>query len=68
MNRIKETIKSFSDRGGLHIFISTIFLRIVQFVLGILIIRLLTKEDYGNLSFAFSITQLIVPFSGAGLY
>lgn len=68
MKDIKNIIHSFRDRGGIHIFISTIFLKIVQFILGILIIRLLTKEDYGNLSFAFSITQLIVPFSGAGLY
>lgn len=60
--------RSFEQRGGIHIFFSTILLKVIQFILGILIIRLLTKENYGNLSFAFSITQLIVPFSGAGLY
>jgi len=65
---IKRTINSFHKRGGFHIFISTIFLRIIQFVLGVLIIRLLTKEDYGNLSYAITITQLIIPFSGAGLF
>jgi O-antigen/teichoic acid export membrane protein len=68
LNKIKDTLKSFEQRGGIHIFVSTIFLKAIQFILGVLIIRLLTKEDYGNLSFAFSITQLIVPFSGAGLY
>ncbi len=68
VNKIKQIFTSFGDRGGLHIFFSTIFLKVVQFALGILIIRLLTKEDYGNLGYAFSITQLIIPFSGAGLY
>ncbi len=65
---IKRMVNSFHERGGFHIFISTILLRIIQFVLGVLIIRLLTKEDYGNLSYALTITQLIIPFSGAGLF
>lgn len=65
---VKDAFRSFEQRGGIYIFFSTILLRIIQFVLGIMIIRLLSKEDYGNLSYAFSITQLIVPFSGAGLY
>ncbi len=65
---VKDAFRSFEQRGGIYIFFSTILLRIIQFVLGIMIIRLLSKEDYGNLSYAFSITQLIIPFSGAGLY
>ena len=68
IKKIKQTLNSFETRGGFHIFFSTIFLRIVQVVLSVLIIRLLSKEEYGNLSYAFSITQLILPFSGAGLY
>jgi len=68
MNKTKNTLIAFWKRGGVHIFSSTILLKIIQFVLGVLIIRLLTKEDYGNLSYAYTITQLIIPFSGAGLY
>jgi O-antigen/teichoic acid export membrane protein len=68
INQVKNTFNSFQKRGGFHIFLSTILLRIIQFTLGVLIIRLLTKEDYGNLSYAYTITQLIIPFSGAGLY
>lgn len=68
MNNTADTIKSFNQRGGFHIFSSTILLRIIQFILGVLIIRLLSKDEYGNLSYALTITQLILPFSGAGLY
>lgn len=68
INKIKNTFLSFQQRGGFHIFLSTILLRIIQFVVGVFIIRLLSKEDYGNLSYALTITQLIIPFSGAGLY
>ena len=68
VKQIKRTLKSFNDRGGWHIFTSNILLKIVQFILGILIIRLLTKEDYGNLSYALTFIQLLVPFSGAGLF
>ncbi len=68
MGKIKNTIKSFEQRGGVHIFTSTILLRIIQFILGVLIIRLLSIEEYGNLSYALTLTQLIIPFSGAGLY
>jgi len=68
IHQLKKIVFSFTRRGGFYIFSSTILLRIIQFILSILLIRLLSKEDYGNLSYAFSITQLIVPFSGAGLY
>ncbi|MEA2077162.1 MAG: polysaccharide biosynthesis C-terminal domain-containing protein [Candidatus Marinimicrobia bacterium] len=68
ISQVKKTFNAFRERGGFHIFLSTILLKIIQFVLGVLIIRLLTKEDYGNLSYAYTITQLIIPFSGAGLY
>lgn len=68
MNRIKNTLAAFRDRGGFYIFSSTILLRVIQFILGVLIIRLLSKEEYGNLGYALTLAQLIVPFSGAGLY
>lgn len=68
IKKITQTFLSFKDRGGIHIFASTILLRIIQFVLGVLIIRFLTKEDYGNVSYSFSIIQLLVPFSGLGLH
>jgi len=68
MHKFQQGISSFIRRGGFHIFSSTILLRIVQFVLSVLLIRLLSKDQFGDLSYAFSITQLIIPFSGGGLY
>jgi len=68
MYKFRQSISSFTQRGGIHIFSSTILLRIVQFVLSVLLIRLLSKDQFGDLSYAFSITQLIIPFSGGGLY
>jgi O-antigen/teichoic acid export membrane protein len=68
MHKFTQSISSFTQRGGIHIFSSTILLRTVQFVLSVLLIRLLSKDQFGDLSYAFSITQLIIPFSGGGLY
>lgn len=68
IKKIKEIFLSFSQRGGFHIFGSTILLRLIQFILGILIIRLLPKAEYGYIGYSFSIIQLLVPFSGLGLH
>src|SRR6056297_2656417 len=68
IKKITQTFLSFRDRGGIHIFVSTILLRVIQFILGILIIRLLPKAEYGYIGYSFSIIQLLVPFSGLGLH
>ena len=68
MIRIKNTIKSFIDRGGHFVFSSMMVSKVLNFILSLLIVHILTKETYGNISYALSIIMIILPFSGFGLH
>ncbi|MDZ7796611.1 MAG: oligosaccharide flippase family protein [Candidatus Marinimicrobia bacterium] len=68
MNYIKQTVRSFTSRGGHFVFSSMIISKLSNFVLSILIIRILAESVYGNISYAFSIMQVLVTLSGMGLH
>ncbi|MFO8054354.1 MAG: polysaccharide biosynthesis C-terminal domain-containing protein [Bacteroidales bacterium] len=68
MNIIKQTIRGFTDRGGHFVFSSMIISKASNFILSILIIRILAESVYGNISYAFSIMQILVTLSGLGLH
>jgi O-antigen/teichoic acid export membrane protein len=68
MNNIKQTLRSFIDRGGHYIFSSTMMSKILNFALSIIIVRILSKEVYGNISYANSIMQILMALAGFGLH
>ena len=68
MNRIKNMIRSFANRGGVHIFSSTVFSKFAGLILSILVVRILTKDEYGYFSYAQSIIMILLPLSGLGLH
>ena len=41
--------------------------KVVNFLVAIVVIRLLSKSEYGNIAYAFTIISFIVPFMGAGI-
>lgn len=66
-NHLISSIKSFKKRGGFHIFFSTIFSKICGFIASFVIVRLVSKNDYGVFSYALSFIVILLPFSGCGL-
>ena len=65
---IKSFAQGFIYRKGGHIFSAAIISKILSFTLSLIIIRILTKEDYGNLKYAYTIISFIMPFMGMGIF
>jgi len=62
-----KQIGDFTKRGGFYVFLSTLISQMIQFVISIVIVRILTQSEYGEFVFMQSIVMFIIPFSGLGL-
>lgn len=60
-------IKSFFEKGLFHIMGSTLVNKIIGFITNIIIVRILTKTDYGIFSSAFNTYAMVALFSGFGI-
>ena len=55
-------------KGGIHkIFIGTVLIRAVSMISSIVIVRLVNKEDYAYLSYAYNLYSYLTLFEGLGL-
>lgn len=63
-----QFIKSFINRKGGHILFSFLFIKVVNFVVALVVVRLLTKAEYGFIAYAVTIISFVVPFMGAGVH
>lgn len=64
---IRDFIGAFNTGKGNQVLFATLFARLVNFIINLSVIRLLTSDDYGNLSYAFTIISFILPFLGGGI-
>jgi len=64
---IRDFIGAFNTGKGNQVLFATLFARLANFIVNLSIIRLLTNDDYGNLSYAFTIISFILPFLGGGI-
>ena len=64
---IRDFIGAFTTGKGNQVLFATLFARLANFVVNLSVIRLLTSDDYGNLSYAFTIISFILPFIGGGI-
>lgn len=62
-NKINYLVKS----GFFHIFSSSVINKIIVFVSNIIIIRIVSKSDFGVYSYALNIVSLVLLFTGLGL-
>ena len=63
----KVPIKFLIKNGFLHIVTSSVLNKILQFCSGVIIIRFLSKEDYGRYSYAGNILSLFLLVEGLGV-
>lgn len=61
----RKYISDFIKRGGISVLISTGFVKLSTAILAIVVVRLMTKEDYGILAYALSIYAFGIVISGA---
>lgn len=59
-------ISSFVKRGGFAVLFSTALVKFSSAILSIVIVRLLSKEDFGVLSFVLSIYSIAIVLAGFG--
>jgi O-antigen/teichoic acid export membrane protein len=66
LEKLNNYFNSYRRRGGIHVFSSMIIAKIAAFILSIIVVRLLTKNVYGDISYAKSIIAALLPFIGFG--
>ena len=67
MKQLSAKIKRLTDTGFIHIFGASAMNQVLSFLSGIILVRVLTKPDYGVFSDALNTYQFFVIFSGAGI-
>lgn len=66
-NLVIENIKKFYERGLFHIFGSQVINQIVNFAGGILLIRILSKDEFGIYTYAQNIFSIFLLINGFGI-
>ncbi|WP_288875287.1 flippase [uncultured Fusobacterium sp.] len=66
-NLVIENIKKFYERGLFHIFGSQVINQIVNFAGGILLIRILSKDEFGIYTYAQNIFSIFLLINGFGV-
>ena len=60
-------IKDFKNKDGGSVFVSSLFVKLFSFATSLLLIRVLSPQEYGVLSYALSALAFFIPFSGGGI-
>ncbi len=67
-SRVIQIIKKMTSTGLFHIFGANVVNKILAFLSSIVLVRVLTKEEFGIFSYAWNIFSLILLLCGCGLY
>lgn len=67
MNEFLKVIKQLFKKGFFHIFGGSVLNKIIGFLSSIVLVRLLTKAEYGIFTYAWNIYSIILLANGCGL-
>lgn len=62
-----EIVEKFHVTGALHVFIGTTLIKIIGFISSVFLVKLLTKSDYGALTYVENLFHYVYIFAGFGL-
>ncbi len=65
---ITKFIKSFFKRQGGYVLFSVFFAKLVNFLVSVIVIWLISKEEYGLIAYGLTILSFLAPFVGAGVH
>ena len=65
--KLTDTTKKLFSTGFFHIFGGNMVNKIIGFLSSVVLIRILTKSNYGTFTYAWNIYSLVVLFSGMGM-
>ena len=60
-------LKNFIDKEGTYVFASSLFTKICSFLTSLILIRILSPDEFGVLSYVLSALAFFIPFSGGGM-
>lgn len=66
MKNKKDILRSLAKTGFFHIFGSSVINKIITFLSSVVIVRILTKEEYGVFTHAWNIYSIIILLNGLG--
>ncbi len=64
---IKSSLIRIFNAGFFHVFGSTVINRIIGFLSTVVLVRILTKSEYGFFTYSWNIYQIAILFSGFGM-
>ena len=67
MNKFKELVKKLTKTGFFSIYLATICSKVVTLIGGVLIVRLLTQEDYSIYTLAINAISMLTIFGDFGM-
>ena len=67
MWRVKNTLKNIIQKGLLHILMGSFLSKVVSFFGSIFLVRILSKEHYGILSYLENIYGYLLTLAGMGV-
>jgi len=66
MGALKQYIQSFVKRGGILIALSTFLSKFSTAILSIVVVRILTQEQYSDVAYLLSFYAILIVFAGLG--
>lgn len=67
MEKVLPKIKTLFKTGFFHIFGSSVINKIIAFMSSVVLVRILTKAEYGIFTYAWNIYSIILIFNGMGI-
>ncbi len=67
MKKPRNTITTLLKTGFFHIFGSSVINKIVAFLSSVVLVRILTKEEYGIFTYAWNIYSIVILANGLGM-
>lgn len=66
ISKVQNAVSGLLSRGFFHVFGSSVINKLLGFVSGVIVIRILSVTDYGVYSYAYNILNIALLFSGLG--
>ena len=66
MSIIRQIIKKLLNTGFFHVFGSNVINKIISFMSSIVLVRILSKTEYGAFTYSWNIYCIIAIFNGMG--
>lgn len=64
--QLQAAIAKIASAGFFHIFLTSVLNKILAFLCAVLVVRILSKADYGVYSYAFNLLNISLLFNGLG--